>query len=167
MKWTHRKLHYWVAFATALPVLLVILTGVLLQVKKDFAWIQPPEQKGSGKTPAVTLAAILEACRAVPEAGVQEWADIRRVDLRPSRGLVKVTTSGDWEVQIDAATGAVIHSAYRRSDLIENLHDGSWFGGVAKRWIFLPSGIALGVLWVTGIWLFLQPFLARRRAGRP
>lgn len=165
MKVTHRKLHYWVASATALPVLLVILTGLLLQVKKDFAWIQPPERKGSARIPAVSMDAILAACRAVPEAGVKEWADIQRVDLRPSKGLVKVTTAGDWEVQIDAATGAVLHSAYRRSDLIEHLHDGSWFGSAAKRWIFLPSGVALGVLWVTGIWLFLQPFLARRRRG--
>lgn len=165
---TNRKLHYWLSLAAALPALVILATGILLHLKKDFAWIQPPERKGQGRAPAVSMEEILAACRAVPEAKVSDWDDIARIDVRPGRGMLKVTTHDAWEIQLDAETGAFLQSAYRRSDLIEALHDGSWFHPAIKRWIFLPAGVLLLVLWVTGALLLLQPFLARRRrAVRP
>lgn len=157
----NRRIHYWLAAVSALPVLVIVASGILLHFKKNAAWIQPPERRGEGTAPSVTMDRILEASRGVPEAGVREWSDIRRVDLRPARGMLKVVSEGNWEIQIDAATGEVLQSAYRRSDLIEELHDGSWFHDAVKTWIFLPAGIALLVLWVTGLWLFLHPYLAR------
>lgn len=36
-----RKLHYWVTPAIAFPFLVVIISGLLLQVKKEITWIQP------------------------------------------------------------------------------------------------------------------------------
>lgn len=163
MRLGNRRIHYWLSIASALPVLVIIATGLLLHLKKDFAWIQPPELKGTGTRPAISMDRILAACRKVPEAGVKEWEDIRRIDLRPSKGMLKVTTGTDWEIQLDAGTAAVLQAAYRRSDIIEALHDGSWFHPAVKRWVFLPSGAALLALWVTGICLFIQPLYSRRR----
>jgi len=51
----------------------------------------------------------------------------------------------DYEAQVDLGTGAIMHVAYRRSDLIESIHDGSWFHDSAKLWLFFPSGILLRV----------------------
>ena len=45
-KWS-RKVHYWGAFVVALPVLIIFTSGILLQLKKDFEWIQPPTISGS------------------------------------------------------------------------------------------------------------------------
>lgn len=160
-----RKVHYWVASAAALPVLIIVCSGILLQLKKDLAWIQPPEKRGAGTRPSATLEQVLAACRspAAAAAGVEDWKDIERIDLRPAKGLLKVTTTGHWEIQIDAETAAVLQVAYRRSDFIESIHDGSWFHRVVKTWIFLPAAVALLILWVTGILLFLQPFRFRAR----
>ena len=41
-----RKVHHWIAPLVLLPVGLVIGTGLLLLLKKDVHWIQPPTQKG-------------------------------------------------------------------------------------------------------------------------
>lgn len=158
-----RKVHYWLSIVVALPILLVVISGLLLQVKKDFHWIQPHENEGSGGKPNVTFEQILAVCRSVPQAAVQSWDDIERVELRPGRNLLKVTTAGGWEVQIDPADGRVMQTAVRRSDLIESLHDGSWFGSIVKRGVFLPAGIILAVLWATGIYLFLLPQMRRKR----
>jgi len=49
------------------------------------------------------------------------------------------------------------------SDLIESIHDGSFFHDSLKLWVFLPSGIILAILWVTGVYLFLLPYLLRHR----
>ena len=164
LNWWTRKAHRWGAVACAAPLLLVIGTGMLLQLKKQLAWVQPPTRSGErANVPQQRWPGILSAARSVPEAEVKSWADIDRLDVRPARGIVKVRCNNRWELQIDLATGAVVSSAFRRSDLIESLHDGSFFSGWAKLWIFLPCGIILMGLWITGAWLWYLPFGIRRK----
>ncbi|VTR97679.1 PepSY domain-containing protein [Tuwongella immobilis] len=162
----NRKVHYWLSLGIALPVLLVLLTGLLLQVKKQVPWVQPIENRGTGKSPTVEMAQILAICQSNPETGIQSWADINRLDIRPSKGLIKVATEANLEVQIDAGTGAILQIAVRRSDWIEALHDGSFFSNAVKYGIFLPSGILLLVMWLTGMILFVQPMWIRWRRKR-
>ena len=161
-----RLAHRWGAVLVAAPALVVILSGLLLQLKKQSDWVQPPTARGSNTTPALSFAEILAAAAAVPEAGVASWNDVDRLDVRPSRGVVKVRCENRVEVQLDAATAEVLHVAVRRSDVIEAIHDGSWFHDQAKLWVFLPSGLALLGLWVTGVALYVHPVLARRRNRR-
>ena len=106
---------------------------------------------------------ILAIAQTVPEAGIATWADVDRLDVRPGKGMLKVRTENDWEIQIDANTGAVLQVAYRRSDLIESIHDGSFFGDYAKLWIFLPSALVVIGLWITGMVLFFHPYVAKSR----
>jgi hypothetical protein len=162
-----RKLHYWLSIGLAAPILVIVVSGLLLQVKKHSAWVQPTEQRGLGGEPAVSFAEILEICKAVPEAQVAGWEDVHRLDVRPERGLIKVSAKNHWEVQIDSHTGEVLQVAYRRSDIIESIHDGSWFHSWAKLGLFLPAGIVLLLLWVTGIYLFFLPILRKRRRRGP
>ncbi len=159
----NRKLHRIGALAIALPLAVVIGSGLLLLLKKDVAWIQPSTRSGSAAAPALPFDAILEAVRRVPEAQVAGWDDVDRLDVRPGKGVVKVRCQNRWEVQLDTSTGAVLQSAYRRSDLIESLHDGSFFHPRAKLWVFLPAGLILAALWGTGLYLFALPHLIKRR----
>lgn len=158
----NRKLHRWGSLTIAVPFLVVLCTGILLQLKKQFDWVQPPEQRGSPTANALTLGSLLDSVRTVSHAGIQSWDDVDRIDVRPSKGLIKVIGLSRWEVQLDAGTGAVVQTAYRRSDILEQLHDGSWFHDNAKLWLFLPSGIIVLGLWITGMYLFVLPYLARR-----
>jgi uncharacterized iron-regulated membrane protein len=75
---------------------------------------------------------------------------------------VKVRCRNRWELQIDLETGAVLSSTMRRSDLIESLHDGSFFGDPVKLGVFLPSGLLLLLLLITGAWLWYLPIRNRR-----
>lgn len=159
----NRVFHRWASVVIALPLLLVIGTGVLLLLKKDVAWIQPPTQRGSTGELGITFDQVLASAKTVPEAGIEGWSDIDRLDVRPSKGVIKVRAENRWEIQIDAVTGNVLQVAYRRSDLIESIHDGSFFSDGVKYFVFLPSAIVLLVLWLTGIYLFAQPLLAKSR----
>ncbi len=81
--------------------------------------------------------------------------------------MAKVWLNNGWEVQVDLGTGRVLQSAFRRSDTIESLHDGSFFGGeIGALGVFLPTGIALLLMWLTGMWMFISPLLAKRRRRR-
>ena len=42
----NRKIHHWAGFFAALPLLVIIGTGILLQLKKQVAWVQPPNELG-------------------------------------------------------------------------------------------------------------------------
>ncbi len=157
----NRKCHRWGAILIAIPFLLVIVTGILLQLKKELSWVQPPTQRGQGKTPTISLDKILEAASSRSEAEVKSWEDIERVDIQPSRGVAKVQARSRWEIQVDLKTGEVLQVAYRRSDIIESLHDGSWFHDRAKVWVFLPVAVIVLGLWFTGIYLFFLPYRVR------
>ncbi len=168
VNWWTRKLHRWGALACALPMSVVIVSGILLQVKKQVTWIQPPTLAGavSNATPQQSWADVLKVVKAVPAAEVQGWSDIERLDMRPAKGIVKVRCKNRWELQVDLQSGEILSSTYRRSDLIESLHDGSFFSEPAKMWVFLPNGVILLGLWGTGAWLWYLPFFSRRKRGQ-
>ncbi len=49
-----RKVHYWGSIVIALPIAIVICTGIFLQLKKDVAWIQPKEIKTEARHVTIT-----------------------------------------------------------------------------------------------------------------
>lgn len=159
-----RKTHYWLSIFAVLPLLIVACTGLLLQFKKQLPWVQPPEQRASPGEPTLSLPAILAIARGTPELAVAGWDDVYRLEYRPDRRVVKVVAANGWEAQLDASSGAVLQIAYRRSDVIEQLHDGSWFGSAVHYGLFVPAGLILLLLVCSGLYLFALPIVRRRRA---
>jgi uncharacterized iron-regulated membrane protein len=160
----NRRIHYWLTLLVAIPLTIVVSTGLLLQIKKQWTWVQPPEKKGTGKIPGITFGDMLEKVRSHQGFEAFDWTDVQRIDVRPSKGVTKLVLKGDWEMQLDSATGEIMQVAIRRSDWIESLHDGSYFlGDYSKLGIFLPSGIGLLLMLLSGLWLFWHPIQAKRR----
>lgn len=159
-----RKIHHWGSIVIAIPLVVMIGAGIFLQLKKEIDWIQPPSQEGAvtDQVPPSTVAELFEAAAGVPEAGINTWSDLDRVDFKPDRGIIKFISKSRWEVQVDTTTAEVLQVSYRRSDLIESIHDGSFFAGNAtKLYLFLPAGIALFVLWLTGLYMFFLPYFKK------
>lgn len=63
----NRKIHYWASFIAAVPLLIMISSGLFLQAKKHWTWVQPAEQRGTGTEPAIDFDAILASLKSVPE----------------------------------------------------------------------------------------------------
>lgn len=161
-RWTHR----WGSIVILIPTAVIIASGLILQLKKESAWIQPATKAGSATGVSLPFERILAVVKEVPEAQVSTWEDIDRLDIRPGKGMLKIRCKNRWEIQVDANTGRVLQVAYRRSDLIESIHDGSFFHDSVKLWIFFPSALILMVLWVTGAYLFALPYIARWKRSR-
>lgn len=152
-----RKIHHWGSFLIAVPLLIMIGTGILLMVKKEVEWIQPPSQKGVERSivPMASMQDLFDAARTVESAGFTSWDQLERADLKPGKGIIKFVSASNWEVQIDTHTAQVLKVAQRRSDIIESIHDGSYFAKWMKLGLFLPAGIVLFILWLTGVYLFV------------
>ena len=157
-----RKWHRWGAVGFAVPLLLVIITGLILQIKKQWTWVQPPTQKGKFDE-SISLKRILEISKKDSQAEISSWDDVDRLDVRPKKGIVKVQSKNSFEIQIDLKANKIVQTEYRRSDWIEALHDGSFFGDWAKVSIFLLNGCVLLALWTTGVYLWYLPYLARSK----
>ena len=151
----------------AVPLVVVIITGILLQLKKQLPFVQPIERAGVTHEPVATPAQYLEAINRGKFDGAVTWKDVQRVDIRPSKGIAKVILKSDVEYQVDLGTGHVLQRELRMSDFIESLHDGSFFAGdISKLGVFLPAAIGLLVLWVSGIYMFWLPIIVKQRKSR-
>lgn len=160
----NRKIHYWASAFIVLPLIIVLGSGLLLQLKKHWSWVQPDECVGSGTSPQINFEDILSSVKNLRNLEVDGWDDVTRMDVRPGKGIVKVRLRNGWEVQVDLGTGRVLQTAYRRSDLIESIHDGSFFAGkISKLGVFLPHGVLLLIMWLTGLIMFLRPLIIKRR----
>ena len=157
----NRDVHRWGSIIILIPTAVILFSGMILQLKKESAWIQPVTRPGTATGLSLSFDQILTAARKVPEAKVSDWDDIDRLDVRPSKGMLKIRCQNRWEIQLDANSGEVLQVAYRRSDLIESVHDGSFFHDRVKLWVFFPAALVLGVLWLTGIYLFVLPYYAK------
>ena len=80
--------------------------------------------------------------------------------------MVKIRSKNNWEIQIDTQSGTILQQAYRRSDIIESIHDGSWFHDKVKLWIFLPTGIVLLILWISGVYMLILPYTVKWKRNR-
>ena len=128
----------------------MVSSGILLQLKKQSNWIQPNIEITSSSKP-VMLQSYLDAAISVKEANILSWDDIDRIDIRPDKGIAKIKSKNNWEIQIDIETSEIYSSNFRRSDIIETIHDGSFFSEIVKYGWFLPSGILLLVLSLTAV----------------
>ena len=93
---------------------------------------------------------ILKVAMTDPLAEISGWKEVDRLDVRPSKGMVKVQSINGYEVQIDLATMEIMQSKYRRSDWIEQLHDGSFFRRLGQA-VGLP-GEWSRIVSIVGFW---------------
>jgi uncharacterized iron-regulated membrane protein len=157
--------------------LFVSVSGVLLGWKKHSGdLILPKTYKGSSTqlNQWLPIARLHDSAIAAYEEHINDTPapQVDRMDVRASKGTIKFTFKDVyWEVQLDGATGEVLHVGKRNSDFIEQLHDGSYVDrllgsdlGAFKLFYTTVMGSALFVFCVTGFWLWYGP--KRMRAGR-
>ena len=166
-----RVWHRYLGLAIAIILFVSAFTGILLALKKDVTLLQPPTQKGISKSletwkPLSEIAEI--ATKTFHERYPEQLEnEVNKMDVRPSKGIVKVLfDKGYWEVQIDGTSGEVKSIERRHSDWIEQLHDGS----IISDWFKLGSMNFLGFgsifMILTGIWLYYGPKKYRKAKAR-
>jgi hypothetical protein len=154
----------------------VAASGLLLGWKKHTrGYILPKSYTGSSTDPGdwLPLTTLHANALAIARDSISAELshELERIDIRPDKGMVKfVFVDGYWGVQLDCATGELLHIERRRSDFIENIHDGSildYLLGTTGEQIKLAytsiMGSALLTFTVTGFWLWLGP---RRMRGQ-
>jgi uncharacterized iron-regulated membrane protein len=160
-----RTWHHWIGISVVLFMFITSITGVLLGWKKNVEVLQPATLKGTSTNLQqwISFDRVAAAASAAVDSVVGRTLEIDRMDVRPDKGIIKVTfKEGYWEAQIDATTGKVLSVAQRHADWIEHLHDGSIISDGFKLLYTNYIGLGLLMLAITGFWLWYGPRRIRK-----
>lgn len=171
---TTRKIHRYLGICLFLLFLVVSLSGLLLGWKKDSGgYILPKTERGTTTNLSQWLS--IDSLQTIAKKTVKDSidvnlsTDIARIDARPSKGSVKFLFEDHfWGIQLDGATGEVLNIGQRRSDWIENIHDGSilddFFGTNRAIKLIYTTIMSLALLGftLTGFWLWYGPKRMRK-----
>ena len=113
------------------------------------------------------LQELFDAVWAQNHPDFKSMSDIIRIDFQPQKRVFKVQSEHRHaEIQVCAVTGDVLGVAWRLSDLLEEIHDGSFLGDWFHDWVM--PGVSVGLLFLafSGWWLWLDPKVRKRLRGR-
>ena len=151
LRWL-RVLHKWMGVPLIIFFFIIGITSILLAWKKKVDLL-PPTQKSE----------FLEMER------LGESKEVDRIDIRPDKGIAKVTFKNHFkEVQVDGFSGEILSVDIRHSDWIEKVHDGSiidfYTSGDEGAKLTYSTLVSLGLilLAISGFYLWYYPKLIRR-----
>ena len=165
-----RKVHRYTGAALFVFFFVVAITGLLLGWKKNSGnLILSKSYQGSSTDLKdwLTVDSLYQnACKILYDSVSKDLStEIDRIDIRKDKGMVKFVFADNFNgIQLDGATGKLLHIEVRRSDYIEKIHDGSivdFYFKSSSGWFKLLytsiMGIALLVFTITGFWLWYGP----------
>lgn len=165
-----RKIHRLTGISLFVFFFVIAFTGLLLGWKKHSGGlILAKSHKGSSTEMTEWLS--IDSLHKIACKTLHEQVDptlslmLDRIDIRPDKGMVKFVFADHFQgLQLDLATGELLHAEQRRADFIEKIHDGSildhYLGtsnGQIKLFYTSVMGVALLVFTVTGFWLWYGP----------
>jgi len=143
-----RKLHRLVGLIFFLPLILVAITGTILQLRSEFEFIQPKAVSvKSQEGELMSLTQITEKFGA---------ENIDQIIWRPEKRSLVVRLKDDHEAHLHPWSGEVLKLAKRRTNFLIDLHQGSWMGKWGQYLIHFLTG--LGLLFLTLSGLLIYPF---------
>ncbi|MGZ3770880.1 MAG: PepSY domain-containing protein [Bdellovibrio sp.] len=155
----HRRL----AILFVVPLVIVAASGFLLSVRSYVPTLQPPQMKSDVVGfPAVSLEDVWEKVRLLPEAEAKSLQDLKSVEFKLSSGVLNLRFKNGQEVQVDAQTGKILSNKKRWTNLLVQLHEGTFLPEILRNIIFVPVGLILLFLSGTGIYLAM-PFLRNKK----
>jgi len=171
-----RKIHRKIAIFLFAFFFLISVSGLLLAWKKNSSGLILPKTYIGTSTDFKDWLPIdslhKNACEILHDSISNNLSlKLNRIDIRKNKGIVKfIFAKHYWSIQLDGATGKLLHIVYRYSDLIENIHDGSILDKIAdtKNEIFkliytTIIGFSLLTFVITGFWLWHVPKKIKKR----
>lgn len=169
----NRWLHLGGGVAVAALVILLSVTGMLLNHKRELGFMEEPfvskEYEPSEYSPLPLSAIAAFGIQGADDPALFSVRDIRFIDVRLSAGYAKVRFKDDksTEVIVNMYNGNAINVSERQDFFLESLHGGSEFGGVWGRRLIDLSAAVLILLTLNGLYLWVWPvWSGRSRAAR-
>lgn len=148
-----RRWHRRVSILIALPLAVIIVTGMALQLRNQFESIQPKTVPTANTgAPLISLETALS----------KVTGTVDQVIYRPEKNALAVRLKDGMEVQLHPQTGEVLKRAPRRTNFLIDLHQGSFLGPWSQFGVFILTGQGLLFLLISGLLIY-----PRKTKGAP
>ncbi|MGB3774562.1 MAG: PepSY domain-containing protein [Leeuwenhoekiella sp.] len=172
-----RKIHRFMGIFLFVFFIFISVSGTLLGWKKHSGGLLLPETQKGTSTDLKSWLPLAELEKKALEVlkdsvGTDYSTTLDRIDVRNEKGVVKFIFAEHLNsIQLDGATGKVLQIGIRRSDFLEQVHDGSILddffnvpNGIIKVTYTTVMGVALLLFSITGFWLWYGPKRMKSRA---
>ncbi len=147
MNW--RKYHRIISIMVALPFFIVLISGLLLQVRQQVEFIQPKALSAS----KIEGKSLLTVSEIIQFAGVRA-EEIDQIIFKPGKFQLSLRLKSNEEIQLHPQTGDILKRAPRLTNFLIEIHQGSYFTEWGQYLVFLPSALGLLFLLISGLVLY-------------
>jgi hypothetical protein len=173
-----RKWHGWGGAILSLFILVVAVTGILLNHKDLFFHSEAKKKPQGLLTSSTNLAALPVSFEKALAISRGHYGDVplEKIELKDEYGWLhyKVARGEGEEIRIDAQTGEATHkygakiaadgtTTLNWAKIVDDLHTGKLFGTAGKLLVDVTSGVIIA-LTLTGLYLFAVPMLRKRQS---
>lgn len=144
-----RRYHRIISLIIAIPFAVVIISGLLLQVRQNFESIQPR----AVATKPIDGKELLTFKEILSLTDFNE-KEVDQIIYRPGKFNLSLRLKNGNEVQLHPQTGEVLKNSTRLTTLLIDLHQGSYFSTWVQYLIFLPAGLGVLFLLVSGLMIY-------------
>lgn len=169
-----RKVHRSMGAVLFIFFFVISITGLLLGWKKNSGgYLLPETIKGTSNDLKkwLSIDSLYKIATTYYKDSIAPGASVilERIDIRNEKGTIKFVFEHNFMgLQLDGTTGKILSVDKRRSDFVENIHDGSlldhYFGtGNTIKLVYTSvMGTALLLFTITGFWLWYGPKRMRK-----
>ena len=144
-----RRLHRKLSLYIFLPLGVIVVSGVFLQFRNQFEWIQPELIVGEKSSEQM-----LHPQEIMKKLELKE-NQIDQMIYKPSKNNIALRLKSGEEIQVHPVTGTILKRAIRRTNLLIDIHQGSIIGPLGQYGIYIITGFGMIILYISGINLLL------------
>ncbi len=161
----YRKLHKTAGIYLSVFFFIITISGILLAWKKDAGEIIQANTRQGTSTDFknwLSTDSLHKNAVQILHDSVSPYLspELSRMDIRKNKGTVKfIFKNHYYALQLDGATGELLHTEYRTADLIEGIHDGSALDRLLNTPNEIIKLIYMSVTGIFGLLLITTGFL--------
>jgi uncharacterized iron-regulated membrane protein len=144
-----RALHRKLSLYTFIPLGIILVSGIILQLRNQFEWIQPTLVETKADQGPLLAPDVL-----IQKLNLNE-KEIEQIIYKPSKNNASLRLKSGEEIQLNAQTAEVLKRAMRRTNLLIDIHQGSILGPIGQYGIYLLTALGMIILYITGVNLLL------------
>ena len=144
-----RNIHRKLSLYLFIPIGVILLSGIILQLRNQFEWIQPALIQGEAGTES-----LLGPNEIIQQLKISK-TDVDQIIYKPAKNNVSLRLKSGEEIQLDPESGKVLKRAIRRTNLLIDIHQGSIIGPLGQYGVYILSGFGLILLYLSGIYLLV------------
>ncbi len=148
----HRK----ISILFIIPLVVISVSGFFLSLRSFSPWIQPPQLKASAGWPLVSMEDLWAKAQQIKAAELTSLSQLKSIEIKVNSGTVNFRSQNGYEIQFNAKNGEILSSAQRWTPLLAEIHEGNFLPQWLKNIFFLPAGVILTFLSISGLSMFIS-----------